>query len=122
MRSQYTFIHIKIVLNVLTFILQYIFSGWGNEMSPEKNLHHFCFWNLPSFDFYIIILSPGKNEIFLQRRIKKFQSSLPALRLFGNIFESITIIYPASTQQQAANGQPAILCLFLNDASTLVGH
>ena len=73
MRSQYTLIHIEIVLNVHTLILQHIFSGWGNKMSPEKNLHHFCFWHPPSFDFHIVILSSGTNEIFLPDRLKKNQ-------------------------------------------------
>ena len=59
------------MLNVHTFILQYIFSGCGNEMSPEKNLHHFCFWHPSSFDFYVVILSPGTNKIFLPDRLKK---------------------------------------------------
>ena len=36
MNSQYTLIHIEIVLNVHTSILQYIFSGWGNKMLSEK--------------------------------------------------------------------------------------
>ena len=36
MGSQYTFIHTEILLNAHTFILQYIFSGLGNEISPEK--------------------------------------------------------------------------------------
>ena len=31
-----TLIHFKIVLNLQSFILQCIFSGWRNEMSPEK--------------------------------------------------------------------------------------
>ena len=81
MKSQYTFIHIEIVLNVHTFIIQYIFSGWGNEMSPEKNLHHFCFWHPPSFDFFIVILPSVTNEFFLSDIEKKIHSSLPALRL-----------------------------------------
>ena len=71
MRSQYTPIHIEIVLNVHTFILQYIFSGWGNKMSPENIRHHFCIWHPPSFDFYIAMLSHGTNEIFLPDRLKK---------------------------------------------------
>ena len=58
------------MLNIHTFVLQHIFSGWGNELSPEKNLHHFCFWHPPSFDFYIVILSPGTNEFFLPDRLK----------------------------------------------------
>ena len=36
MNSQYTLIHIEIVLNVHTSTLQYVFSGWGNKMSSEK--------------------------------------------------------------------------------------
>ena len=37
----------------------------------EKNLHHVCFWHRTSFDFYIVILSYGTNEIFLPDRLKK---------------------------------------------------
>ena len=40
-------------------------------MSSEKNLHHFCFWHPLSFDFYMVILSPGTNENFLPHRLKK---------------------------------------------------
>ena len=50
-------------------------------MSSEKNLHHFCFWHPISFDFYMVILSPGTNENFLPHRLKKIESSWPALRL-----------------------------------------
>ena len=48
-------------------------------MSSEKNLHHFCFWHPTSFDFYMVILSPGTNEIFLPHRLKKkwFQLASP---------------------------------------------
>ena len=76
MSSQYTLIHIEIMLDVHAFILQYIFGGWGNEMSPEKNLHHFCLWHLPLFDFYIVILSPGTNEIGLPDRLIEKKSNL----------------------------------------------
>ena len=71
MSSQYTLIHVEIMLSVQALILQYIFSGWGNEMSPEKNLQHFCIWHSPLFDFYIVILSPGANEIFLPDRLNE---------------------------------------------------
>ena len=71
MRSQYQLIHIEIVLNVHTFILQFSLSGWGNKMPPEENLHHFCFWHPLSFDFNIGILLTGTNEFFLQDRLKK---------------------------------------------------
>ena len=50
-------------------------------MLSEKNLHHFCFWHPLSFDFYMVILSPGTNENFPPHRLKKIESSWPALRL-----------------------------------------
>ena len=68
MLSQYTLKHIDTVLNVHTSILQYIFSGCGNKMSPEKI--HFCFWHPPSFDFYIVMISPRTNN-FSTRLIGK---------------------------------------------------
>ena len=75
MRSQYTLLHIETVLNVHTFILQYIFSGCMG-LSSEKNLHHVCFWHPPSFDICIVILLPDTNEFFLPDRLqKKIQSS-----------------------------------------------
>ena len=40
-------------------------------MSSEKNLHHFCFWHPPSFDFYMVKLSSGTNESFLPDQLKK---------------------------------------------------
>ena len=40
-------------------------------MSSERYLHHFCFWHPTSFDFYVVILSPGTNENFLSHRLKK---------------------------------------------------
>ena len=84
--------HIEIVLNVYTFILQYIFSGWGNEMSPDKNLHHFCFSHQPSFDLYIVILSPGTNEIFLPDRLKKnpIQLAIPQTNSENRILAKIS--------------------------------
>ena len=48
MRKQYKRIHIEIVLNIHTLKQQYVFSGWGNEISPEKIL--------TTFDFYIVVL------------------------------------------------------------------
>ena len=50
-------------------------------MSSEKNLHHFCFWQPTSFDFYMVVLPPGTNQNFLPHRLKKIESSWPALRL-----------------------------------------
>ena len=64
-RSLCTLIHIEIVLNVYIFILHYICSGWGNKMSLIKSLHRFCFWHLTSIDFYVVLLSPAPNEVFL---------------------------------------------------------
>ena len=83
MRSQYTSIHIEIVLNVCTFILQYFFSGWGNKCRLKKICTTFDSGIHPLFDFYIDILSAGTNEFFLPNRLKKIQSSLPALILIS---------------------------------------
>ena len=58
-------------------------------MSSEKNLHHFCFWHSLSFDFYMVILSPGTNENFLPHRLKKIESGWPALRLIAYYFDCI---------------------------------
>ena len=41
-------------------------------MASEKNLHHFCFWHPPLFNFYIVILLPGTKEIFLPDGLKRF--------------------------------------------------
>ena len=40
-------------------------------MASEKNLHHFCFWHPPLFNFFIVILLPGTKEIFLPDGLKK---------------------------------------------------
>ena len=95
MRRQFTLIHIEIVLNVHTFILQCIFSGWGNEMSPEKNLHHFCIWHPPSFDFYIVILSPGINEFFSTRPIEKNPIQLTSSQTICYLCHLVRTIYLA---------------------------
>ena len=34
-------------------------------------MHHFCFYHIPSFDFYIVILSSGTYENILPDRFKK---------------------------------------------------
>ena len=41
-------------------------------MASEKNLHHFCFWHPPLFNFYIVILLPGTKDIFLPDGLKRF--------------------------------------------------
>ena len=41
-------------------------------MASEKNLHHFCFWHPPLFNFYIAILLPGTKEIFLPDGLNTF--------------------------------------------------
>ena len=41
-------------------------------MVSEKNLHHFCFWHPPLFNFYIVILLPVTKEIFLPDGLKRF--------------------------------------------------
>ena len=48
------------------------FSGWGNKIASEKNLHHFSFWHPPLFNFYIVIFLPGTKEIFLPDGLKRF--------------------------------------------------
>ena len=59
-------------------------------MSSEKNLHHFCFWHPPSYDFYIVILSSGINEFFLPDGLKKKinPAGQPSDYSFWNIFFS----------------------------------
>ena len=107
MNSQYTLIHIEIVLNVHTSILQYIFSVWGNKMSSEKNSHHFCFWHPPSFDFYIVvILSPGVNDFFLPDRLKKKSIQLASSQTTSQVTDSQSqrkawFSHPKSSQRQA---------------------
>ena len=41
-------------------------------MASEKNLHHFCFWHPPLFNFNIVILLPGTKDIFLPDGLKRF--------------------------------------------------
>ena len=41
-------------------------------MASEKNLHHFCFWHPPLFNFNIVILLPGTKGIFLPDGLKRF--------------------------------------------------
>ena len=68
--------------------VQWIFSVWGNVMSPLN-----CFWHLPSFIFYTVILSPGTNEIFYQTDWKK--SNWPALRLLPNVVSACNVQSPS---------------------------
>ena len=48
-------------------------------------MHHFCFWHPPSFDFYIVIISPGTNEFFLPDRLEKnpIQQTSPQTSMFS---------------------------------------
>ena len=56
--------HTKSVLNVLIFIIQYIFSGCANKMSREKkNCTTFVSGSPSLFDFYIVILSTGTRAV-----------------------------------------------------------
>ena len=59
-------------------------SGWGNKRSSEKNLHHFCFWHPTSFNFYMVILSPGTNENFLPHQLKKMNPGGQPLNYMKN--------------------------------------
>ena len=73
-------IHFKIVLNFHTFILQYIFSGWGNEISPEKICTTFVSGIHPHLNSTKLYYHLVKWNIST-RLIEKIQSSSPALRL-----------------------------------------
>ena len=55
-------------------------------MSPQKNLHHFCFWHPPSFDFYIVILSPGISVFFSTRPIEKKSNPADQLSDYIKLF------------------------------------
>ena len=80
MRSQYTLIHIEIVWNVHTFILPCIFTGRGNEMSPEKKPAPLSFL---ASTLILLLYSKYTNENFLPDWLKKNNNkfSWPALRL-----------------------------------------
>ena len=64
-------------------------------MASEKNLHHFCFWHPPLFNFYIVIRLPGTKEIFLPDGLKTFllqlASPLTTTQLCTHNTDSTTI-------------------------------
>ena len=63
-------------------------------MASEKNLHHFCFWHPPLFNFYIVILLPGTNEIFLPDGLKRFllQLASPLTNAFFVMLTNIQVL------------------------------
>ena len=61
MISQYTLIHIEIVLNDHTFMPQYFFSGWDIKMSPEKICTPFISCIHPHLTFIWVIIKKWRN-------------------------------------------------------------
>ena len=60
MDSPYTNIHVE-----KTLLPQYVFSGWGNKMSPKKICTTFVSGIHPHLTS-IVILSPGLGKYFYQ--------------------------------------------------------